>query len=52
MCDKKSDPVLTDYDITINSIHQENMFKGTISVCIVYAIFVGRPISAKCPAII
>ena len=39
MCDKKSDPVLTDYDITINSIHQENMFKGTISVCIVYAIF-------------
>jgi uncharacterized membrane protein len=39
MCDKKSDPVLTDYDITINSIHQENMFKGTIAVCIVYAIF-------------
>jgi hypothetical protein len=39
MCDKKSDPVLTDYDITINSIHQENMFKGTITVCIVYAIF-------------
>ena len=39
MCDKKSDPVLTDYDITINSIHQENMFKGTIIVCIVYAIF-------------
>ena len=39
MCDKKSDPVLTDYDITINSIHQENMFKGTITICIVYAIF-------------
>ena len=39
MYDKKSDPVLTDYDITINSIHQENMFKGTIAVCIVYAIF-------------
>ena len=39
MYDKKSDPVLTDYDITINSIHQENMFKGTITICIVYAIF-------------
>jgi hypothetical protein len=39
MCDKASDPELTDYDITINSIHQENMFKGTITVCIVYAVF-------------
>jgi hypothetical protein len=39
MCDKKSDPVLTEYDITINSIHQENMFKGTITVCIIYASF-------------
>jgi hypothetical protein len=39
MYDKKADPVLTDYDITINSIHRENMFKGTIIVCIVYAIF-------------
>ena len=39
MSDKKSDPVLTDYDITINSIHQENMFKGTIAICILYAGF-------------
>lgn len=39
MYDKKSDPVLTEYDITINSIHQENMFKGTITVCIIYAVF-------------
>jgi hypothetical protein len=39
MHDKKVEPVLTDYDITINSIHRENMFKGTITVCIVYAIF-------------
>ena len=39
MHDKITEPVLTDYDITINSIHQENMFKGTIAVCIVYAIF-------------
>lgn len=39
MHDKKIEPVLTDYDITINSIHRENMFKGTITVCIVYAIF-------------
>ena len=39
MYDKKSDPVLTEYDITINGIHQENMFKGTIAVCILYAVF-------------
>ena len=39
MYDKKSDPVLTEYDITINGIHQENMFKGTIAVCILYAGF-------------
>jgi hypothetical protein len=39
MYDKKSDPVLTEYDITINGIHQENMFKGTIAVCIIYAVF-------------
>jgi hypothetical protein len=39
MYDKKSDPVLTDYDITINSIHQENMFKGTIAICILYSGF-------------
>lgn len=39
MHDKKVEPVLTDYDITINSIHRENMFKGTITICIVYAIF-------------
>ena len=39
MCDKANDPILTDYDITINSIRQENMFKGTITVCIVYAVF-------------
>ena len=39
MCDKTTDPILTDYDITINSIHQDNMFKGTITVCIIYAVF-------------
>jgi hypothetical protein len=46
MHDKKIEPVLTDYDITINSIHRENMFKGTIIVCIVYAIFAFILISA------
>jgi|694.fasta_scaffold00514_45 hypothetical protein len=39
MCDKTTDPILTDYDITINAIHQDNMFKGTITVCIIYAVF-------------
>jgi uncharacterized membrane protein len=46
MVDKKSNEVLTDYDITINSIHQENMFKGTIAICIVYAIFAFILVSA------
>jgi hypothetical protein len=39
MCDKTTGPVLTDYDITMNAIHQDNMFKGTITVCIIYAVF-------------
>lgn len=39
MCDKTTAPVLTDYDITVNSIQQDNMFKGTIMVCIIYAVF-------------
>jgi hypothetical protein len=30
---------LTEYDITMNTIKHENMFKGTIIICIVYAIF-------------
>jgi hypothetical protein len=29
---------LTEYDITMNIIKQENMFKGTIIICIIYAI--------------
>jgi len=39
MCDKNTEPALTDYDITMNSLHQDNMFKGTIVVCIIYAVF-------------
>ena len=40
MCDKSTTaPELSDYDITINAIHQDNMFKGTITVCIIYAVF-------------
>jgi hypothetical protein len=39
MCDKNTEPTLTDYDITMNSLHQDNMFKGTIVVCIIYAVF-------------
>lgn len=29
---------LNDYDITINSIRQDNLFKGTIAVCVVYGV--------------
>lgn len=36
---KEQNKKLTEYDITINTIKQENMFKGTIIICIVYAIF-------------
>jgi hypothetical protein len=30
---------LSQYDITMNTIKHENMFKGTITICIVYAVF-------------
>ena len=46
MCDKNTQPELTDYDITMNSLHQDNMFKGTIVVCIIYAVFAFILISA------
>ncbi len=36
---KEQNKNLTEYDITINTIKHENMFKGTIIICIVYAIF-------------
>jgi hypothetical protein len=36
---KEQNKNLTEYDITINTIKHENMFKGTIVICIVYAIF-------------
>lgn len=37
---KKTDaPILDDYDITMNNIKKENLFKGTIIICIIYAIF-------------
>ena len=40
MCDTaKKDYKLTPYDITVNTITQDNMFKGTIAICIIYAIF-------------
>ncbi len=42
MVDSKSKddkPVLTEYDKTMNTIKHENMFKGTVIICIVYAIF-------------
>lgn len=35
---KKNEIKLTDYDITMNIIKQENMFKGTIIICIIYAV--------------
>jgi hypothetical protein len=35
---KKNEIKLTEYDITMNIIKQENMFKGTIIICIIYAI--------------
>jgi hypothetical protein len=37
--DKNDKEVLSEYDKTINTIKLENMFKGTITICIVYAIF-------------
>lgn len=40
MCDTaKKDYKLTPYDITVNTITQDKMFKGTIAICIIYAIF-------------
>ena len=42
MVDSKSiddKPILSDYDKTMNTIKHENMFKGTVIICIVYAIF-------------
>ena len=36
---KEQNKKLTEYDITMNTIKHENMFKGTIIICIVYAIF-------------
>ena len=36
---KKLKASLTEYDNTMNTIKRENMFKGTIIICIVYAIF-------------
>lgn len=36
---KDNEDKLTDYEITMNIIKQENMFKGTIAICIIYAIF-------------
>jgi len=36
---KKIKASLTEYDNTMNTIKRENMFKGTIIICIVYAIF-------------
>jgi len=36
---KEQNKNLTEYDITMNTIKHENMFKGTIVICIVYAIF-------------
>lgn len=36
---KEQNKKLTAYDITMNTIKQENMFKGTIVICIVYALF-------------
>jgi hypothetical protein len=36
--DKNDKEVLSEYDKTINTIKLENMFKGTITICIVYAI--------------
>ena len=35
---KEKNKDLTEYDITMNTIKHENMFKGTILICIVYAI--------------
>lgn len=32
-------PKLSDYDITVYNIKRNNMFKGTILMCIIYAIF-------------
>lgn len=40
MCDTaKKDYKLTPYDITVNTITQDKMFKGTITICIIYAVF-------------
>ena len=36
--DKNDKDVLSEYDKTMNTIKLENMFKGTILICIVYAI--------------
>lgn len=38
MTDKKNDNI-SNYDMTIYNIKRENMFKGTILMCIIYAIF-------------
>lgn len=39
MTDKNNENLkLNDYDITINSIRQDKLFKGTIAVCVVYGI--------------
>jgi len=36
---KDDKPKLSDYDITVYNIKRNNMFKGTILMCIIYAIF-------------
>lgn len=39
MCDKKNENLkLNDYDITINNMRQDTLFKGTIAICVGYGI--------------
>jgi len=39
MCDKKNENLkLNDYDITINNMKQDSLFKGTIAICVGYGI--------------
>ena len=38
MVDEKKD-IISNYDMTIYNIKRDNMFKGTILMCIIYAIF-------------
>ena len=40
MCDKsKTGLDLSAYDVTMNSIQQDKMFKGTIAICVIYGAF-------------